>query len=90
MTKSQIVEILKNQRVKHFGSISPMNYPECADAILALRVDVPTDEEIDTWVKNIRLAGITDPGWFSADESFRGGIIFGAKAMRDGKIIKKE
>jgi len=88
MTKSQIVEILiKNELVTAMHRKTPEGL---AYAILALRVDVPTDEEIDTWVKNIRLAGITDPGWFSADESFRGGIIFGAKAMRDGKIIKKE
>ena len=87
MTKEQIIEILQeNIRADAWGKLYGVE--KSADAILALPIEMPSDKEIDMWVKNIRLAGITDPEWFSADESFRGGIIFGAKWMKD-EIIKR-
>ena len=88
MTKAQIIEILQKYELKTMGIIVTTHLEEIADAILALPIEMPSDKEIDMWVKNIRLAGITDPEWFSADESFRGGIIFGAKWMKD-EIIRR-
>jgi hypothetical protein len=47
MTREEkILEILNNQRMKHFGAISPMNYPELVLELASLPLDVPTEEEI--------------------------------------------
>jgi len=75
MTKrEQILELLE----RHFkGSHNPhLYFDDCTDAILALPIDVPTDEDIEAWAdsKERRLT------------SYHKGLQDGAKAMRDGEI----
>ena len=77
MTKEQIIEILAK-----VGANVYIPYDvKCniADAILALPIEMPTDEEIDEWAdsKERRLT------------SYHKGLQDGAKAMRDGEIIKR-
>jgi len=63
-----------------------------ADEILALPIDVPTDADIEAWVaeklfSENKLEGLSALYIMSA--SLRIGLIDGAKAMRDGEILKR-
>ena len=63
-----------------------------ADEILALPIDVPTDADIEAWVAE-KLFSENDLEGLSAlyimSSSLRIGLIDGAKAMRDGEILKR-
>jgi len=76
MTKEQIIEILE----KKVDYIEGITFDELADAILALPIEMPTDEEIEAWANKVQPIR----GGYMSD------YIFSAKAMRDGKIIKKK
>ena len=83
MTKEQIIEILAK-----VGANVYIPYDvKCniADAILALPIEMPTDEEIEVWAKS--KWNIMENSSYN-DAEIRGRIE-GAKAIRDGKIIKR-
>ena len=79
MTKSQIIEILENTFGFDGAYYMKGAIGKAADAILALPIEMPTEEEIDEWAdsKERRLT------------SYHKGLQDGAKAMRDGEIIRR-
>jgi len=85
MTKrEQIIEIIRRHQVYRLP-LDKKDYEilnnNIVDEILVLReIDVPTDADIEAWAdsKERRLT------------SYHKGLQDGAKAMRDGEIIKKE
>ena len=52
MTREQIIEILKNPHWFLNGKLFESDFERIADAILALPLDVPTDEEIQQHCDN--------------------------------------
>jgi hypothetical protein len=48
--EEKILEILSNQRMKHFGAISPMNYPELALEIASLPLEGYYPKEFAIWL----------------------------------------
>ena len=77
MTREQIMRIFKDYSVTHGG------LTEVADAILALPIDVPGDEELlNKAVDHNRTGKYTTVDYYST------GIVEGATWMRD-EIIKR-
>ena len=81
MTKEQIVEIIRKNLYYSStdGGICDIDRDTAADEIFALPIDVPTDEDIEAWAdsKERRLT------------SYHKGLQDGAKAMRNGEILKR-
>ena len=86
MTKEQIVEIMQKYELKTMGIIVTTHLEEIADAILALPIEMPNEEEIEEWAKT-RTKEIYDREEIITVPKL---MEMGAKAMRDGEIIKKE
>lgn len=88
MKREQIIEILERfitESEDYPDCILSYNFSRVADAILALPLDVPTDQEIkdEIFANNPVLDG--DPEWIYG---FRQGQFSGAKMMRN-EIIKR-
>ena len=92
MKREQIIEILQKHKDKWIrwsgGYVSDENFDEVADAILALPLDVPSDEEVMEESLNGHII-LSDPRWMSwFNDAEQDTFIQGAKWMRD-EIIKR-
>lgn len=87
MKREQIIGILKSYRI-WFGDAMAIHedaFNNLADEILALPLDVPSDEEIKDKIFANDPVSDSDPEWIYG---FRQGQFTGAKMMRD-EIIKR-
>ena len=84
MKREQIIEILENmwEILKKEGGF---NINEVADAILALPLDLPSDQEIKDEIFANNPVSDGDPEWIYG---FRQGQFSGSRMMRD-EIIKR-
>ena len=90
MTKSQIIEIL--QQYVDFteyerGQVNNRLYNAIADAILALPIEMPTEEEIEAWAEDYAGREDSNRQKFIDAEAF-GGYVAGANLMKD-EIIRR-
>ena len=85
MKREQIIETLKNPHWFFFGKLFESDFEQIADAILALPLDLPSDEEIKDEIFANNPVSDGDPEWIYG---FRQGQFSGAKMMRD-EIIKR-
>jgi hypothetical protein len=92
MKREQIIEILQKHKDKWIrwsgGYVSDENFDEVADAILALPLNVLSDEEVMKESLNGHII-LSDPRWMSwFNDAEQDIFIQGAKWMRD-EIIKR-
>jgi len=88
MKREQIIEILKNPHWFLNGKLFESDFERIADAILALPLDVPSDEEVMEESLNGHI-NLFDRGWMSYfNDSERGIFIQGATWMKE-EIIKR-
>ena len=93
MTKEQIIEILQKYELKTMGIIVTTHLEEIADEILALPIETPTYELVDTGIdvpteEEIKRASTSEVVRHPATKDEKIAFIAGAKWMKD-EIIKR-
>jgi hypothetical protein len=88
MKKEQIIEILKNPHWFLNGKLFESDFERIADAILAIPLDVPTDEEIHNIAYDYCMFEGGDEGEPEADPEVYTHFRDGMNCMRN-EIIKR-